>query len=72
MGERGKIKLMLCSDLLRDYIKTKELGSSDHLFLISPPVVNRYLQRLATRVFGDVESLAGQNLNFKIKVVDVE
>jgi integrase len=55
-----KIKLMLCSELLKDYIKSQKLKNSDHLFLISPPVVNRYLQRLATRVLGDVESLAGQ------------
>jgi len=55
-----KIKLMLCSDLLKDYIKYKELKESDHLFFISPTVVNRYLKRLAVRVLGDVKSLAGQ------------
>lgn len=55
-----KIKLMLCSEMIKDYIQSQKLGTSDHLFLISPPVVNRYLQRLATRVFGDGETLAGQ------------
>ena len=55
-----RIKLMLCSEILRDYIKYKNLEKSDHLFLICPQVVNRYLQRVATKVFGDVETLAGQ------------
>jgi len=55
-----RIKLMLCSEILKDYIKYKNLEKSDHLFLICPQVVNRYLQRVATKVFGDVETLAGQ------------
>ncbi|MFH1209627.1 MAG: tyrosine-type recombinase/integrase [archaeon] len=55
-----KIKLMLCSNLLKEYIKDKKLGSSDHLFFINPSVVNRYLKRLGERVLGDVNSLAGQ------------
>lgn len=55
-----KIKLMLCSEMIKDYIKSQKLGTSDHLFLIKPNTVNRYLQRLATKVFGESESLAGQ------------
>lgn len=55
-----KIKLMLCSEMIKDYIRGQKLGISDHLFLIKPATVNRYLQRLATRVFGEDETLAGQ------------
>ena len=55
-----RIKLMLCSDLLREYIQSKNLQYDDYLFKISPPSVNQYLKRLAKRVLGDKESLAGQ------------
>jgi len=55
-----KINLMLCSDLLRRYVDDKGLKSSDHLFEFSPPMVNRYLKRLAERVLGDGASLAGE------------
>ncbi len=55
-----KIKLMLSSDLLRQYIADRELKESDHLFLIKPATVNLYLKRLTVRVLGDGMSLAGQ------------
>jgi len=55
-----KIKLMLCSELVRDYIKEEGLGNDDYVFRICPPVVNRYLKRLAKRLFGDGKTLAGQ------------
>ncbi len=55
-----KIKLMLCSDHLRDYIKYNELSGGDYLFPIKPATINKYLQRLALRVLGDKKSLAGQ------------
>ena len=55
-----KINLMLCADLLRQYIKDKRLQKNDQLFKISPPVVNRYLKRLAKRVLGEGVSLAGE------------
>jgi len=55
-----RIKLMLCSDLLKEYIKTKNLKSEDYLFPICPPVVNRYLKRLSQKIFGDEKSPAGQ------------
>ena len=55
-----KINLMLCSDLLKQYVKDKELQDNDQLFNISPSVVNQYLKRLAKRVFGDGVSLAGE------------
>ena len=55
-----KINLMLCSDLLKRYVRDKCLQGNDQLFNISPPVVNQYLKRLAKRVLGDGESLAGE------------
>jgi integrase len=55
-----KIKLMLCSDLLKDYVRDKELSSEDYIFPIKPQTANLYLKRLAKRVLGDGKSLAGQ------------
>lgn len=55
-----KINLLLCPGLLEEYILEKGLQPSDYLFQISPPVVNRYLKRLAARILGQAESLAGE------------
>jgi len=55
-----KIKLMLCSDLLREYIESKGLQKDNYLFQMNPKVINRYLKRLGKKVFGDKKSLAGQ------------
>lgn len=55
-----RIKLMICSDLIKEYIKKKELKIDDYLFKVHPYSVNKYLKRLGKRVFGDEKSLAGQ------------
>lgn len=55
-----KIKLMLCNNLVKDYVKEQSLKQDDYLFRITPCVVNRYLKRLALKLFGAVESPAGQ------------
>ena len=55
-----RIKLMLCSQLLKEFVKIKGLSPEDHLFKISPSGVNKYLKRLALRIFGDKISPAGQ------------
>ncbi|MBU2576230.1 MAG: tyrosine-type recombinase/integrase [Nanoarchaeota archaeon] len=55
-----RIKLMICPELLKEYVKSKDLSNEDYLFPINPPTVNKYLQRLALRVLGDKKSLAGQ------------
>lgn len=55
-----RIKLMICSDVLKEYVKDNNLGNEDYLFKLNPKVVNRYLKRLAKRVFGDEMSLAGK------------
>lgn len=54
-----RIKLMICSDLLRDYVKTKNLQKEDYLFTTSPAATNKYLKRLGKRVLGDEKSPAG-------------
>lgn len=55
-----RIKLLICSDLLKSHIKENGLQPSDYIFKINPFVVNRYLSRLSARVFGDKESPAGE------------
>ena len=56
-----RIKLMLCSDILKEHIKNKDLKNEDYLFKISPTKVNQYLKRLAVRVLGDKPTPAGCN-----------
>jgi len=55
-----RIKLILCSNLINNYVKDKNLSSDDYLFKISPSNVNRCLQRMAKKVLGDQVSPAGQ------------
>lgn len=56
-----RLKLMLCPELLKSYIKEKDLKPEDYLFKnINYHVANRYLQRLAKRIFGDAASEAGK------------
>ena len=55
-----KIKLMLCTDIIRGYIKDKQLKFDDYLFPINPMVANRYLKRLAHKVLGDSKSQGGE------------
>ena len=55
-----RIKLMLCSEIVKEHIKLNNLTQEDYLFKICPPVVNKYLKRHAGKLFGDEKSLAGQ------------
>ncbi len=55
-----RIKLLISSELVRDFVKENNLEQDDYLFKISPSVVNRYLRRLALKVFGEGVSLAGE------------
>ncbi len=54
-----RIKLMICSDLLKEYLINKELKQEDYLFKINPVIVNQYLKRLAVKALGDKTSEAG-------------
>jgi integrase len=55
-----RIKLMLCTDLIKEYIKVKGLKPEDYLFKQGPCSINQYLKRLAKKVLGDGVSEAGQ------------
>lgn len=54
-----RIKLMLCSTLLKEHIQNKGLTSNDYLFPINPNRTNEYLKRLSARVFGEKATPAG-------------
>ena len=56
-----RIKLMICSELLKRYVEDNKLEQENYLFKFCPSVANRYLKRLAKKLFGDEKSLAGQN-----------
>jgi len=55
-----RIKIMICSELLKEYIKSNNLTRDSYLFGMTHLAINKYLKRLGTRVLGDKESLAGQ------------
>ncbi|HJX49896.1 MAG TPA: hypothetical protein VJ438_00365 [Candidatus Nanoarchaeia archaeon] len=55
-----RIKLMLCSELVKEFVQSNRLSPEDYLFKISPPAVNQYLKRIAGRLFGDCKSPAGK------------
>jgi len=55
-----RIKLMFCSDLIKDYILNKGLKEDDYLFTKHPRNMNKYLKNLAKRILGDKKSPAGQ------------
>lgn len=55
-----RIKLMLCSDLLKEYIKNFNLKPEDQLFNINASVANRQLKRFAKKIFPNEASPAGQ------------
>jgi len=54
-----RIKLMLCSQLIKEYIKKFNLKGDDPIFDICPSVANRYLKRLAVSLFGEGKTEAG-------------
>ncbi|MFH1503217.1 MAG: hypothetical protein ABIE36_01005, partial [Candidatus Diapherotrites archaeon] len=55
-----RIKLMICSDLIKEYVLSKGLNSEDYLFTKHPKVINQYLKRLSKKILGDEVSPAGQ------------
>jgi hypothetical protein len=55
-----RVKLMLCSSLVKSYVKQLELKPEDYLFPASYKNLNVVLKRLAKRVLGDGISPAGQ------------
>ncbi|MDP1696138.1 MAG: tyrosine-type recombinase/integrase [archaeon] len=55
-----RIKLMLCSNLIKDYIKENQLKHNDYLFPVDYSKVNEYLKRISKRIFGEGVTPAGQ------------
>ena len=47
-----KIKLLLCSEILKRYIAEKELKLEDFIFTTSPATVNKYIKRIGERILG--------------------
>lgn len=54
------IKLLLCSDSVKDYIKRNNLTQNDFLFSYSAPFFNRKLKKIASKVLGDSMSKGGK------------
>lgn len=47
-----KIKLMLCSTLLKEYLDKMDIRKEDFVFSFKPLRANEYLKRISERVFG--------------------
>ncbi len=54
-----RIKLMMSSELLKEYIKNMKLEANDYLFSFGPETVNKYLKRISIKLFGKGASEAG-------------
>ena len=55
-----RIKLMISSELIKNYVKDNKFKEEDYLFQLSPASVNKYIKRLAERLFGHEKSPAGE------------
>ncbi len=65
------INLLLCPTLLREYINEHGLQETDRLFPICYGAANRYICRLATRLFGDGKTHGGTPYN-KLTMYDLQ
>lgn len=54
------VKLTVCYDLLKEYIQLNNLKDEDPVFQITPSVVNKYLKRLAKKLFGEGTTRGGE------------
>ncbi len=54
------IKLMRCTDLLKEHLREHQLKPSDYLFTFHPATANKYLKRLGGRVLGTQRSPGGK------------
>lgn len=55
-----RIKLMICSELVKQYVLAEDLKPEDQLFDIRPGHINEHLKDLAKRLLGEGVSPAGQ------------
>lgn len=58
-----RIKLMICSDVVKAYIKNQGFRENDYVFQRTPQAMNRYLKRHSKRVLGEKVSPAGQKFS---------
>ena len=58
-----RIKLMLCSESLGNYVKEKQLKENDYLFGFSPPLLNKKLKNVALKLFGDKMTKGGSRFS---------
>jgi len=56
-----RIKLMLSSQLIKEYVNRFGINHDSYIFTADPSITNRYLKRLAERVLGKKMSPAGAN-----------
>ena len=63
------IKLLLCSEELRKYVKRNELKQDDYLFSFSPSNFNKKLKQIAKKVLGTGTSKGGESYE-KISLYD--
>lgn len=63
------IKILLCSDELREYVKRNKLKDDDYLFNFYPSTFNKRLKIIAKKIWGDKMSKAGEPYS-KISLYD--
>jgi len=64
-----RIKLMMSSEIIKAHIQREGLAKDDYLFNREPQTMNKYLQRLAKKVFKKGVSPAGEEY-YKITMYD--
>jgi integrase len=64
------IKLMTSSKLIKNYIELNNLKSNDLLIQKSPVAFNKYLKRLAVKIFGNIKTEARGYIS-KIRLYDI-
>ncbi|MBS3087335.1 site-specific integrase [Candidatus Pacearchaeota archaeon] len=55
-----RIKLMISSDIIKNYVENEGLSGDDYLFSRKAQTMNQYLQKLSKRVLGEEKTPAGQ------------
>lgn len=64
------IKLMNCSQLLKNYVKQNKLKDNDLLIQINQPAFNKYLRTLSKKLFGTKKTKARGTYD-KLKLYDI-
>lgn len=64
-----KFKLMLCSELIKEYIESKKLRPDDFLFTTAPKTVNQYLTKKGYEVLGEGECKTVKRNGKEVKLI---